>query len=311
MAAGGLLTVYDAEDAGVDIVFLHGLRGNMTETWTKNGVLWPKELFPKDVPKSRISLFGYDTGITHWDQNEVQRTEIHSDADDLCARLDAERSKTNTKDRPIIFIAHSLGGLVAAQILVHGERREEASIARGITKGLRGLIFLGTPFRGSGSAKPAECVRRVLSYFRLTQQDTLKLLGPDSERLDELTLAFAETLGKRRSSQKPEDQISAFFFFETKPTYGVQIVEPYSAMLPGCGDSAPIDTNHVDICKYDTAGDHGYGLVLSAIGKCLEPLKDAAGPAAIIKKIEMSGNAKVLNQAMDTINITTQNIGQF
>jgi hypothetical protein len=231
----------------------------MTETWTKNGVLWPKELLPKDVPKSRISLFGYDTGITHWDQNEVQRTEIHSDADDLCARLDAERSKTNTvsrsslpfrslfslslindqrstvshqalssltgikKDRPIIFIAHSLGGLVAAQILVHGDRREEASIARGITKGLRGLIFLGTPFRGSGSAKPAECIRRVLSYFHLTQQDTLKLLGPDSERLDELTLAFAETLGKRRSSQKPEDQISAFFFFETKPTYGVQV----------------------------------------------------------------------------------------
>jgi protein SERAC1 len=71
----------------------------MTETWTKNGVLWPKELLPKDVPKSRIYLFGYDTGITHWDQNEVQRTEIHSDADDLCARLDAERSKTNTVSR--------------------------------------------------------------------------------------------------------------------------------------------------------------------------------------------------------------------
>lgn len=229
----------------------------MTQTWTKNGVLWPKELLPKDVPKSRIYLFGYDTGITHWDQNEIQRTDIHSDADDLSAKLDAERSKTITvsrssfplralfqpqpdqrstvfhqalssligikKDRPIIFIAHSLGGLVAAQILVHGERREEASIARGITRGLRGLIFLGTPFRGSGSAKPAECIRRVLSYFRLTQQDTLKLLGPDSERLDELTMAFAETLNKRRSSRKPEDQISAFFFFETKPTYGMQV----------------------------------------------------------------------------------------
>jgi len=68
----------------------------MTETWTKNGVLWPKELLPKDVPKSRIFLFGYDTGITHWDQNEVQSTEIHSDADDLCAKLDAVRSKDST-----------------------------------------------------------------------------------------------------------------------------------------------------------------------------------------------------------------------
>ena len=241
----------------------------------------------------------------------------------------APSSLTGIKqDRPTIFIAHSLGGLVAAQILVHGERREEASIARGVTRGLRGLIFLGTPFRGSGSAKPAECIRRVLDYFRLTQQDTLKLLGPDSERLDELTMAFPDTLNKRRVSQKAEDQISAFFFFETKPTYGMQvrstpaslgkcdvltslqIVEPYSAQLPGCGDSAPIDTNHLDICKYETAGENGYGLVLSAIGKCLKPLKDAAGPE-IVKKIEMSGNAKVLNQAMDSININTMNVGQF
>lgn len=69
-----------------------------------------------------------------------------------------------------------------------------------------------------------------MSFFRLTQQDTLKLLGPDSERLDELTMAFAETLNKRRFSPKPSDQISAFFFFETKATHGVQVRSSHTSL---------------------------------------------------------------------------------
>lgn len=51
-----------------------------------------------------------------------------------------------------------------------------------------------------------------------TQQHTLRLLGPDSERLDELTRAFPEILNKRRMSRNKADQIDAFFFYETKKT---------------------------------------------------------------------------------------------
>ncbi|KAI0406020.1 hypothetical protein F4802DRAFT_560402 [Xylaria palmicola] len=40
-------------------------------------------------------------------------------------------------DRPIIFIAHSLGGLVAARIHLQGERRDPGSFAKSITKSLR------------------------------------------------------------------------------------------------------------------------------------------------------------------------------
>lgn len=85
-----MLTMYDS------IVFLHGLRGSMESTWLKDTILWPRDLLPKDVPKARCYLFGYDSGITHRDQANVTKTEIHSDADDLCAKLDAERSSTST-----------------------------------------------------------------------------------------------------------------------------------------------------------------------------------------------------------------------
>lgn len=82
------------------IVFVHGLRGSREGTWTKDGVLWPATLLAKDIEGSRIYLFGYDSGIIHWDQASVSRTELENDAEDLCAQLAAQRSKTNTVRLP-------------------------------------------------------------------------------------------------------------------------------------------------------------------------------------------------------------------
>ncbi|KAK8017693.1 Alpha/Beta hydrolase protein [Apiospora rasikravindrae] len=275
MSQYGLVQVHCGDDAEVDIVFLHGLRGSMEGTWSKTGILWPRDILPKDVPKSRIYLFGYDSGITHRDQSSVVKTEIHSDADDLCARFEAERSSTDTPpDRPIIFVAHSLGGLVAAQILVHGVQNHDGSGAHLISKNLRGLIFLSTPFRGSKVAKPAEIARRILEACGVdTQQDTLKLLGVNSKPLEELTDAFTNVLGKRRSSKNPSDAIEACFFFETKKTRvgsgHIQVVERESAQLKGLGDAVPIRADHHEICKFETDKDEGYQVVVAAMRKAM------------------------------------------
>ncbi|KAG4282361.1 hypothetical protein FPRO06_09034 [Fusarium proliferatum] len=290
------------------IVFLHGLRGDREKTWTKSGVVWPKDLLPDDVPASRIFLFGYDTNITSADQSGATKTEIHSDAEDVCAKLAAERLNTQTVDRPIVFVAHSLGGLVAAQILVHGEQKPENSAESSIAKNIRGMVFLGTPFRGSSVAKPAEVVRRVLDLFRVdTQQQTLKLLGVDSERLDELTRAFPQVLNKRRSSKDIQHRIEAFFFYETLKTRlgigSVQIVATESAQLHGCGDAAPIRADHIGICKFETKDADGYATVVAAIRKAMIPpgASPTQGGDRIINIL-----GKAVNVANDSISIGSQ-----
>ncbi|KAK2929023.1 Alpha/Beta hydrolase fold [Fusarium oxysporum f. sp. vasinfectum] len=307
MARYGLLEVYNGENAKADIIFLHGLRGDREKTWTKNGVVWPKDLLSDDIPATRIFLFGYDTNITSAGQSGATKTEIHSDAEDVCAKLAAERLSTQTVDRPIIFVAHSLGGLVAAQILVHGEHKPENSTEASIAKNVRGMVFLGTPFRGSSVARPAEVVRRVLDLFRIdTQQQTLKLLGVDSERLDELTRAFPQVLNKLRSSKDIDRRIEAFFFYETLKTSrgigSVQIVETESAQLHGCGDAAPIRADHIGICKFETKDADGYATVVAAIRKAMIP--PGILPSNGGKIINILG--KAVNVANDSISIGSQ-----
>ena len=49
----------------ISIVFVHGLTGNRESTWTDKPteVFWPKDFLAKDLPKARISTFGYDADI--------------------------------------------------------------------------------------------------------------------------------------------------------------------------------------------------------------------------------------------------------
>ena len=108
--------------------------------------------------------------------------------------------------------------------MVMGARRASGDNASVITRCTRGMIFFGTPFRGSKGAQPAEIARKILSLFGAnTQEKTLKLLGVDSERLNGLHTAFQETMRKRYTSNKPEDKIDAIFFYETLLTYGKMV----------------------------------------------------------------------------------------
>lgn len=307
----GLTQVVPGNDPKVDIVFVHGLRADIDKTWTKDNVFWPIQLLPKDVPEARIFLFGYDSSIVKGSPGNVAKTEVRSNADDLCSKLSALRSKEpETGNRPIIIIAHSLGGLVTAQLFNNGEQSTDDSSAKAIVKNIRGLIFLGTPFRGSVLAGPAESVRRILDLLGVETQDhTLKMLGVNSEKINDLTRTFSNLLITRRMSKNVEDKINAFFFYETLTTRitafkYAQVVENDSAQLPGCGDAIPIRADHHDICKFTTEKDEGYGLVVAAIRKSLAPPEnedddDAGGRTWVYnygKAVNVAGRLRIDNQ---------------
>src|SRR3981189_2808041 len=44
------------------IVLVHGIGGHREGSWTApNGICWPRDLLPKEVPQARILTYGYDS----------------------------------------------------------------------------------------------------------------------------------------------------------------------------------------------------------------------------------------------------------
>lgn len=108
----------------VSIVFVHGLMGDRHKTWrgtSSNGVKlepWPKLLLSKDIPRSRILSFGYDARVINKDNSSgrIPAESASEHARELVYTLRDFRSDTRTVGRKIMFICHSLGGIVCKDV---------------------------------------------------------------------------------------------------------------------------------------------------------------------------------------------------
>jgi protein SERAC1 len=76
-----------------------------------SSVFWPADLLPADCPKARILTWGYDTRITKYMVGAVNKSSIFSHSKDLLFALQREREL----DKPIIFVAHSMGGIIVKE----------------------------------------------------------------------------------------------------------------------------------------------------------------------------------------------------
>lgn len=101
----------DSKDSvGVDIVAIHGLNGDAYTTWQhENGSLWLRDLLPSDLPGSRVFTYGYPSEL--FCSNSAATLRDYSR--NLLISLTAVSGGT---ERPIIFICHSLGGIVCKQV---------------------------------------------------------------------------------------------------------------------------------------------------------------------------------------------------
>lgn len=127
----------------VDIVFVHGLNAmnvpnNRIAAWTApNGVCWPKDLLPRDIPTARIMAFGYNSNVAF--SRSLYGLDSHGQ--DLLYWLDHRRPvEDGSNRRPLVFVAHSLGGIVIKHALFVAK-----ICASDVDKSTHGLIFFGTP----------------------------------------------------------------------------------------------------------------------------------------------------------------------
>ncbi|KAE8454451.1 hypothetical protein EG329_000074 [Mollisiaceae sp. DMI_Dod_QoI] len=300
----GLTVLVDPEEPSLDIVFVHGFTGHPERTWThKNGeasfreddesesaepppkvrklnlfstlqqnrssnhsaVYWPQCLVPDAAPNARVLTYGYDTHIRHWTGPPVSRNTVYDIAWDFLVALEAERRLEPS--RPVLFIAHSLGGIIVKEMLRRsGSCYLSQSQLHDIFKSTIGIMFFGTPH---GGADPRGFLHHVAEKaikaagFSVNKQIVDTLLS-SSERLRELRDEF---------SPMAHQQGWIIYSFQEqmgiKALSGQKVVEDVSSYLnfPAIEITQHIERNHMDMCRFTGLGDVEYRKVAAALGR--------------------------------------------
>ncbi|KAN0072306.1 hypothetical protein V8E54_009235 [Elaphomyces granulatus] len=110
----------------------------------RSEVYWPRDLLPLTVPNARVLTYGYDTKVKHFAIGQVSHNTVRDHGwNFLCA---VEESRRKEPLRPLLLVAHSLGGLVLKEALRESRDCEKPhlhNVMRSIV-GVRGAPGLAT-----------------------------------------------------------------------------------------------------------------------------------------------------------------------
>ncbi|ROW01913.1 hypothetical protein VMCG_05519 [Cytospora schulzeri] len=267
----GLTVLYTpVEERTVDIIFIHGLGGTSLRTWCRDRdpeLLWPKHWLPDEIDMStaRILTYGYHA---HFSSKKEQTSLTLNDfANDLLFRMKYdEETEERLGQVPIIFVAHSMGGLVFKKAYVHGLMNDEY---KDIVSKFKAVLFLSTPHRGTDLA---DILNKVLSssMFGHSPKDYVNELTKRSPTIDELNEQFRHHAGK----------LQIFSFYETLTTavgpVKTLILEKHSSVLGYQHETPqPLVANHHDVCKFSSPEDPNYQSVKGALRSIVNSVRSS------------------------------------
>jgi hypothetical protein len=79
-------------------------------------LFWPKDLLAKDFPNAQVLTYGYDSQVTKFFKGPANQSGILAHGESLMRALEVQRR--GCRQRPIIFLVHSLGGIILKQVSI-------------------------------------------------------------------------------------------------------------------------------------------------------------------------------------------------
>nr|CAD7571612.1 unnamed protein product [Timema californicum] len=167
-------------------------------------VCWPRDWLPKDCPNLRVIGVNYDTAISSWASLCPQEQECHT-LDQRSEELLKRLCRAGLGQRPLMWVGHSMGGLLVKSILVKAWQSSDPEL-EGIWRNTRAVAFYSVPHRGS----PLAALRQT-TQFLLWPSTEVQELRQDSPALLALHQKFLDLLGAV--------SIDVVSFAETKSTF--------------------------------------------------------------------------------------------
>ncbi|GFY48931.1 protein SERAC1 [Trichonephila inaurata madagascariensis] len=280
-----------------DIIFVHGLLGATFWTWRQHDSMkkynnlhdkeainldyskldlfrenycsspfytfcWPKDWLAVDFPESRFISVDYNTCISKWRANcpeEEERDGLDAKANYLLHKL----ISSNVGKRPIVWVTHSMGGLLVKQILVEAAASKERKV-NAIAQNTTGVVFFSVPHKGSDLVKLFQSIPYILQ-----PSIDMKHLQKGSEKLLSLHENFKNFVH--------QNHIHVLSFGELKKskwglTYSMLVTEDSSD--PGLGEFYALPLDHLSTCKPESRESKVYEKTVEFLTKCIPQSSD-------------------------------------
>lgn len=211
--------VCDGVNSVLDILFIHGLTGSPEDTWISAGAekeYWPKWLCG-NFSNVAVYTLGYPASVLEkWAKQEMN---LHERANNMLEQL----ASFGIGDRPIVIVTHSLGGILAKEMLRASNDCTDAAWKR-IVQNTRLVAFLATPH--SGAALGA-----VVKFFIPRLASThVELLSNSGGFLTNLNQSYRELVVQRN--------IATISYYEKYKTKNAFWWCPRKALTPACVEPA-------------------------------------------------------------------------
>ncbi|KAH0541634.1 hypothetical protein FGG08_003924 [Glutinoglossum americanum] len=261
-----------------DVIAVTGLAAHAIGSWSHSrDRMWLRDYLPKDIPNVRVITYGYLSQL----QGSMSRNILSNFSNDLTERmLGLQKS---TKDRPIIFIGHSLGCLIIKKVVSDINGARDGFYPSRLPVQL--AVFMGAPHRGLDTAALETVVGSKPTG------DLIRELKAESPTLRELNEKFLRVA----------TEFDILTCFETEPTKTViekpdgswkregdpaMMVPPESALLYFQREKrVSSQTDHSQIAKLRRSEAGIYHQVISAIRMAAPRKQNSYSPPAVLETL--------------------------
>ena len=207
----------------------------------------------------RVIGVDFDTYLSQWG-NSCPKESFKRTLNERSTEILAKLKDSGVGKRPVVFVGHSMGGLIIKRMLAESELNNDNEFI----KNTKGIVFYSTPHNGSQVAK-LNAGSKLLFFPSTEVQD----LEANSPALDILHQTFLE-LAKRF-------QMKVVSFGETVPTpymgLDITFVDGDSSD-PGYGEHYKVGLNHMNICKPNSKGSKLYRKLMNIVWDELDNVRD-------------------------------------